>query len=132
MKQFLYSFAFLLVTLCSCQENIIDMSYRGFDSPVTESTDDYTITYQYKEGVIVLGEEKLKYLEKIEADTILCFLPNTPIDLLPKIGDIISARVTSKTPYGLGNIVLERFEDDGFVKCVTTVTPLDDIFSELA
>lgn len=132
MRRFLYSYAFLLVTLCSCQENIIDMSYRGFDSPVTESTDDYTITYQYKEGVIVLGEEKLKYLEKIEADTILCFLPNTPIDLLPKIGDIISARVTSKTPYGLGNIVLERFEDDGFVKCVTTVTPLDDIFSELA
>ena len=47
-----------MAVLSSCTENIIDDTARpetdGFDQPVTESTDEYTITYQYNEGVIVL------------------------------------------------------------------------------
>ena len=125
-----------MAVLSSCTENIIDDTARpetdGFDRPVTESTDEYTITYQYNEGVIVLDAVAQNYLVKVEADTILYFSAGTPGDILPGKGDVISARVSEKVPYGLGNVVLETSESDGMTKCVTTVAGLDEIFKEVS
>ena len=126
--------AFITIVLVSCETNVIDDSTNviaGVDYPIIETTEDYNVTYQYKKGVIVLDEQNQTYLVKVEADTILYFLQNTPSSILPKVGDVLSARVTEKTPYGLGNIVLEKSESEGMIRCVTTVTPLDNIFEEL-
>lgn len=119
--------------LIACDALFDEPQYEGpgFTSPTTESTEEYSVTYQYKEGVIVLDENSLKYLERVEADTILYFSEETPISILPKRGDVISAKVTEKTPYGLGNIVTETSEVGGLLKCVTTATELDNIFEEL-
>ena len=136
MKRLLTILVTFMAVLSSCTENIIDDTARpetdGFDRPVTESTDEYTITYQYNEGVIVLDAVAQSYLVKVEADTILYFSAGTPGDILPAKGDVISARVSEKVPYGLGNIVLETSESDGMIKCVTTVAELDEIFKEVS
>lgn len=125
----------LVVFLSSCETNIIDESgnvIAGFDCPQTETTKEYSITYQYNDGVIVLDDKAQSYLVKVENDTVLYFSDNTPSSIMPNVGDIISSRVTAKTPYGLGNIVIEKSEINGLVKCVTTVTELDNIFKELS
>ena len=136
MKRLLTILVTFMAVLSSCTENIIDDTARpetdGFDRPVTESTDEYTITYQYNEGVIVLDAVAQSYLVKVEADTILYFSAGTPGDILPGKGDVISARVSEKVPYGLGNVVLETSESDGMTKCVTTVAELDEIFKEVS
>ena len=136
MKRLLTFLVTFMAVLSSCMENIIDDTARpetdGFDRPVTESTDEYTITYQYNEGVIVLDAVAQSYLVKVEADTILYFSAGTPGDILPGKGDVISARVSEKVPYGLGNVVLETSESDGMTKCVTTVAGLDEIFKEVS
>ena len=136
MKRLLTFLVTFMAVLSSCTENIIDDTARpetdGFDRPVTESTDEYTITYQYNEGVIVLDAVAQSYLVKVEADTILYFSAGTPGDILPGKGDVISARVSEKVPYGLGNVVLETSESDGMTKCVTTVAGLDEIFKEVS
>lgn len=103
----------------------------GVSSPVHETSANYDITYQYNDGVIVLNERAQVYLEKVEEDSILFFSSSTPANILPEVGDIISAKVTEKTPYGLGNEVISRTEEDGLIKCVTSVAPLDDIFEVL-
>ena len=103
----------------------------GVSSPVHETSENYDITYQYNDGVIVLNERSQVYLEKVEEDSILFFSSSTPANVLPEVGDIISAKVTEKTPYGLGNEVISRTEEDGLIKCVTSVAPLDDIFKVL-
>ena len=104
---------------------------EGISSPVHETSENYDITYQYNDGVIVLNERAQAYLEKVEEDSILFFSPTTPANILPDVGDIISAKTTEKTPYGLGNEVISRTEEDGLIKCVTSVAPLDDIFKVL-
>jgi hypothetical protein len=62
-----------MLTLTSCLEDLLgnDDKIEGFEQPVTETTDEYTITFQYKEDVIVLTEKDLDYLLKVETDTIL-------------------------------------------------------------
>lgn len=136
MKRLLTILVAFMAILSSCTENIIENTIRpetnGFDQPVTESTDEYTITYQYNEGVIVLDAIAQSYLVKVEADTILYFSAGTPSDILPRKGDVISARVSEKVPYGLGNVVLETSESEGMFKCVTTVAGLDEIFKEVS
>lgn len=128
-------FTLLISIISSCETNIIDdtgNAIAGVDFPTTEATDNYSVTYQYKDGVIVLDEKSQAYLIKVESDSILYFSTNTPAAFLPSVGDVISARVTEKTPYGLGNVVLEKSESEGMIRCVTSVTELDNIFEELS
>lgn len=126
----------LVIFISSCKNDNDSIDYleqdiEGKDAPVTETTDDYSITFKYNEDVIVLDEAAQRYLQKVENDTVLYFASNTPRNILPQIGSIISSRVSDKTPYGLGNIVLSTTKENDMIKCVTTVAPLDDIFETL-
>lgn len=133
MKKLIALFACMLA-LTSCLGHLLgdDDKVEGFEHPVTETTDEYSITYQYKEDVTVLTEKHQGYIVKVEADTILYFSSSTPESVLPKVGDVVSARASGKLPYGLGNIVLEVSEQDGMTRCVTTLAGLDEIFEELS
>lgn len=119
----------------SCYENIIedDLSkiQEGFDIPKTENTEQYEITYQYKDNVIVLDERTSDYIERIVADTIIYFSSQLPEKLVPEINDVISSRVYPNLPYGLGNRVLSFEKELNSYKCITTPASLDDIFEEL-
>lgn len=133
MKKLIVLIACML-TLTSCLEHLLgnDEKIEGFEHPVTETTDEYTITYQYKEDVIVLTEKAQDFLVKVEADTILYFSSSTPEAILPEVGEVISSRVSDKLPYGLGNVVLEVSEQNGMTRCVTTFAGLNEVFEELS
>ncbi len=105
---------------------------EGFEKPVTESTDEYSITFQYNEGVILLNEAAQENIVRVEADSILYFSSSTPSELLPEVGDLVTSRISDKLPYGLGNKVLEVSEQGGAIRCVTTLASLDDIYKELS
>lgn len=123
---------FLLFAACSDDEkNANNESIPGTESPQTEQTDTYEVTYQYHDDVIVLTENNQRYIERVEDDSIVFFRKDTPPDMLPAEGDIISSRASDKLPYGLGNVVLSRTEEDGAYRCVTSIASLDEIFSEL-
>lgn len=125
-----------LLILTSCLDNKIDINtlpaVEGFEKPVTESTDEYSITFQYNEGVILLSETAQENIVRVEADSILYFSSSTPPELLPEVGDLITSRISDKLPFGLGNQVLEVSEQEGTIRCVTTLASLDDIYKELS
>ena len=125
-----------LLILTSCLDNKIDVNtlpaVEGFEKPVTESTDEYSITFQYNEGVILLSETAQENIVRVEADSILYFSSSTPSELLPEVGDLVTSRISDKLPYGLGNKVLEVSEQEGTIRCVTTLASLDDIYKELS
>ena len=100
-------------------------------APQTEQTDQYTVTYQYNEDVLVLPEKAHSYISSIVADTILHFKGDTPNKYLPEVGEIISARSSDCLPYGLGCKVLS-VDGKGEDYIVTTTTAsLDEIFADL-
>lgn len=104
----------------------------GVDTPTTESDENSTVTYQFSEKVELLSEyAQNNYLIKVEKDSILFFLSETPDSIMPKVGEILSSRISDKLPYGLGNKVISKTEEDGLVKFVTSVAPLDEIYKEL-
>jgi hypothetical protein len=92
----------------------------------------FSITFQYNEGVILLSETAQENIVRVEADSILYFSSSTPPELLPEVGDLITARISDKLPFGLGNQVLEVSEQGGTIRCVTTLASLDDIYKELS
>ncbi len=104
----------------------------GIDFPATEKDDNSTITYQFSDAVELLSDHAQKnYLVKVVQDSILFFLRETPDSIIPKVGEILSSRISDKLPYGLGNKVISRKEEDGLIKCVTSTAPLDEIFDDL-
>lgn len=126
---------FLCMTLlASCHENIIDdlaNAQPGFDIPTKENAQQYEITYQYNENVIVFDEGISDYIEKVVADTIIYFSTQLPEIFVPEVNDIISCRIYEKLPYGLGNRVLSFDKEGSLYKCVTTSAALDEIFKVL-
>ena len=125
--------ASLLLLSCSIIDDYFgNPSDKGGEyAPVTEKSDDYEITYQFKDNVIVLDDQNIQHLVKVMDDDILYFDSSTPSNIKPKVGSIISSRITEKTPYGLGNKVIEVTNEDGMTKCITEVATLDEIFEEL-
>ena len=100
-------------------------------TPQTEQTDQYTVTYQYQDGILVLPEKAHSYISSIVADTILHFKEDTPNQYLPEAGDIIAARSSDFLPYGLGCKVLSVDSKGSDYIVTTTTASLDEIFSEL-
>ena len=128
----------LFLTSCEISDNPVSNSEQdieripGVDTPTTEQDENSTVTYQFSEAVAQLSQyAQHNYLAKVEKDSILFFLPETPDSIMPEVGEIISSRISDKLPYGLGNKVISRTEENGLVKIVTSVAPLDEIFEEL-
>ena len=127
-------FTLFAIAIVSCETNTIDDSgnvIAGIDYPITETGEDYSITYKYNKSTIVYDEKSINYIHHIEADTILYYEKNTPNDYLPSIGDIISTRITETTPYGLGNKVISIINTGSYYKCVTTSAALNEIYDKL-
>ncbi len=138
MKRLLYIISTVIITyyITGCNDyNLFDESkdqIAGIDYPTTEKGDGYSITYKFKESTVVYDDSSIRYLHHIEGDTILYFDVNTPSELLPSVGTVMSAPITDVTPFGLGNKVLSTTSDGRYLRCVTTVAPLDEIFEQLS
>lgn len=104
---------------------------NGFNTPVTENSDNYAVTYQFKDEVMVLNDKASEYIVKVVADTILYLDATSPKEMIPVAGDVLSSRIQKQLPYGLGNKVLSVSKEAGMYKCVTTVAALDEIFEDL-
>ena len=120
----------------SCSDEEIASEYQeenveGMEEPVQKETDVYSITYQYQEDVQVLTPGKISYIERVEEDSILYFSKNTPVEVMPKKGDILSCGQNDKLPYGLGGSVVSVTDVGDTYRCVTTSAPLDQIFEVL-
>lgn len=123
-----------LILISSCNEileNNRDKHVEGFDVPKTESTNQYEITYQYKEGVVVWDAETPNFIDSIVADTIIYFSLQIPGNLIPQINNVISCRSHKKVPYGLSNKVISIKKETDSYKCITSPVPLDEVFKEL-
>lgn len=128
MKKLFYLLSvFLFVTSCQMEPVLND----GWTEPKTEAGENYEITYQYREGVIVFDEEASKYITRIEADTVLYISPQMPDKYMPNVDNVLSSRIYETLPYGLGNRVLSMEKVGNDYKCVTTSAPLEDIFADL-
>lgn len=130
MRKFLYLLLLLLVS-CSKKDELETIIPSGVDSVATETGEGYEITFKYKEGVLVYDEDEHEQIIKTEEDSILYLSSDAPSTMIPVVGDIISSRISSKLPYGLGNRVISVTEENGMYKCITTLAPLDEIFEEL-
>ena len=133
--------AILLFLLCavSCSDNKDGADNPLPDTPpvhkwnqVRESTDNYDITYRFNEKVIRFSKTEISdYLIRIENDSILYWSTDTPTDLLPAIGSLLSCDMSEETPYGLGHKVISITKTDNYYKYVTTTAYLEELFDEL-
>lgn len=123
MKRFLYSSLFLLVTLCSCHENIIDM-HNGINVE-----NDYLTSAN---DIIVLKENAIEHIKDIVlTDSLIVFYKSVPKDALPEVGAKIHVPISEKTPYGFLGRVL-AIERGDYVKVYTESLPLEEAFPFLA
>lgn len=136
MKSFIINLMIALLVFTGCNREddvtlpVLDKD-TGFGVPVTENSDHYAVTYQYNDGVMVLNDKAAEFIVKVVADTILYLDAAAPDDMVPAAGDILSSRIQTQLPYGLGNKVLSVSKKGGMYKCVTTTAALDEIFRDL-
>lgn len=140
-KHIILSLAAVALVFTSCDLYLDDTSednyynqtenVPGFAEPVIEEADNYICYYQYQESTIVLTDEVQEFVERVENDTVVYFSKETPKVVLPDVGNCITSTVTDKFPQGIGTQVIERTQEGGLYRCVTTKTPLKNIFKEL-
>lgn len=133
---FLISLQFVIAVLSSCSssedlETAPKDEIPGVGSPASEQGENYEITYKFSDKVKILDQQRLKYLVKVEQDSVLYFKADTPDSIMPQVGDILSSRISDKLPYGLGSQVVSRTDEGDLMKVVTSSVSLDDIFEVL-
>lgn len=110
---------------------VSDKVIPGVGSSFTEQTDEYSVTYQYRDNVTVFPDSLHSFILGTEEDSILYLSGDMPGNYIPEVGDVWSARSSDKLPYGLAATILSVEKTDDGYKVVTTFAPLDEIFSEL-
>lgn len=136
MKIINKTLAFLIgcVSLFSCMKEdptLNDDITKGFGSVASEKIDGGTISYQFRDETKVLSKSDLNYLQEIIDDTTLIFSEDMPSELVPQPGDILSSRITDKTPYGLGNKVISVKKVGNAYVVETEPATLEEIFQDL-
>mgnify|MGYP007069850659 CR=1 FL=1 len=113
------------------EEEPIADELKGYDKAEHIVNDTVDVTYQFQPNTRSITGSVLDYLVKVEADTILYFLDNTPIDYLPVTGGYVFAEISDILPYGLMSYVEWAGYDNGFYKVVTTFdnVALQDVFT---
>lgn len=142
MKKRSIYFLILMCLISSCTKNYInelgdaaiedEQILPGESFPVTVEDETYCVTYQFNDDVFVLDDKDLEEcLLTVEQDSILYFRS----DAFPKeychAGAMISSGISEKTPYGLGNVILDYQVEGDVIKCTTTVAMLDELFKTL-
>lgn len=123
--------AALLLTGCTLYMDEADIQpeeERGYDEAVHEVNDTVDVTYQFNSDTRSLTDHIQEYLVRVEADTILYFMDNTPTDYLPVKGGHVFSSCTEKLPWGLMHYVEWAGYQDGFYKVVCTPAGIKEVF----
>ena len=135
LRNFLQALLFLVLVASCRREDPFPYPIGGgpgVDEVAVDSTEVYNIQYQFSEDVIRFGDERsLQYILEVHDDESVVLDAGLPTELRPVVGSILSADVSDRTPYGLGNRVLSVDEVDGTLVCETEVAALDEVFSVL-
>ena len=130
MRFFYFLFVVLMLQACS-EEAIENEPIQGVDTPVTETSDNYEVTYKYKSGVLIYTAKDYQFIQRVVEDSIIYIDGDAPKEMIPAVGEYLSSRICDKLPYGLGNKVIEVTNTDDSYKIITTSSSLDEIFEEL-
>lgn len=109
----------------------------GWSEPKTETGEGYTITYQYFDNVKLLDDEIQKYIADIEVEDyygclgIINFREDTPEEMLPRIGEIVTIRPNDEFPYGFYAEVMAAGFEDGYYSIGTCAVDADKVFQKL-
>lgn len=90
-----------------------------------------TVTYKFNQNTIPIDEEVNQYIEKVESDTILYFKENTPDDLLPVVGEMMTCGFNERFPNAFCHKCIERTEQGDLYRCVFTKCNYDEAFKVL-
>ena len=113
------------------EEVLVKDSIPTVHAPVSESTDDYELSYQYQDGVVVLTDSLQQLVTKVEADTILYLSDRLPATMVPVAGEVWTAGASPTLPYGLGCRIESVEKVSGGYKVVTAPAALEEIFKDL-
>lgn len=112
----------------------------GITSPRTEINEFGKSTYQYNEGVRIIDESYLPYLVKAYKDevrdttltkTFIILKKNTPADMIPQRGELISTQNVPVFDFALCDQVDAVETEGNYFKVTSHVVPLDKIFKVL-
>lgn len=108
----------------------------GYDAPVTVNDSGCEVTYQYNSDVRVLSDEEQRYIASVQMDPAGAFVEihyrkDTPKNLLPVKGEILSSGVTDLFPWGCNHRVQYRVDEDGVYKYMAYFAMLDETYKEL-
>ncbi|MGN0232317.1 MAG: hypothetical protein ACI4A8_08940, partial [Muribaculaceae bacterium] len=108
----------------------------GFSAPCTEMTEYGPFTYQFQEGVRLLGDEYRPYVMSAQTDTAsgitrTYFAPRIPADKLPQHGEVVTSTLSDIFIFGLNDEVdyVEK-ADVGYCMISHSVS-INRIFKEL-
>ena len=153
MKKFLAKYfvaTILPLIVCSCTLMLEEPpapdatepgeSGDGITSPRTEINEFGKSTYQYNEGVRIIDESYLPYLVKAYKDevrdttltkTFIILKKNTPADMIPQRGELISTQNVPVFDFALCDQVDAVEAEGNYFKVTSHVVPLDKIFKVL-
>lgn len=121
----------LILVTTGCQDLFGDKSNTERGELTNVSGEGYSIEYKFAEGVVFVDNTNEHEIKRVEADSILYLAAGSSLDEQIKEGTVISAEVSERLPYGLGNKVISITEIEGMRRCVTTVAPMDELFEDL-
>lgn len=113
---FIYFSVFLMLAVSSCKK------------VNEENSSNY---YSSVDGISILNEDVLGYIDHIESDTIIVFSGSIPDDAIPKTNTNIYVPVSDKTPYGMLVKVIS-VNEGGYVYITTSPLSLDEVFEYLS
>ena len=153
MKKFLAKYfvaTILPLIVCSCTLMLEEPpapdatepgeSGDGITSPRTEINEFGKSTYQYNEGVRIIDESYLPYLVKAYKDevrdttltkTFIILKKNTPADMIPQRGELISTQNMPVIDFALCDQVDAVEAEGNYFKVTSHVVSLDKIFKVL-
>ncbi len=127
----------LLLLLTSCnlfiddelENQLMEYDGKGYDEVVTDSTDSYRVSYQYKKTTMELNADNPLTQHIVRVESIdsagfhtIYFDGSTPVEKLPRVGQHIVSNNLDLFPYGLCDLVgiVEHTGGQHVVICKTT------------
>ena len=106
---------------------------EGYDEEesITLPNGEGEVTYKYSQKTIPIDDEVEQYIVKVESDTILYFKENTPDDLLPVEGEMMTCSFRDLFPNGFCHKCIQRTEQNGQYRCTFTKCEFSEAFDKL-
>lgn len=115
-KTLLYFCTFLLISVFSCKK-VSDENSPNYYSSV--------------DGISILNDDILGYIDHIESDTIIVFSGSIPDNAIPRANTNIYVPVSDKTPNGM-LVKAISVNKGGYVYVTTSPLSLDEVFDYLS